>query len=175
MCREIKKSETNNKFRRLKNDEVYEGYQVICDAVFWLLSKGIKQWPRPIPFRLYEKWHRRGYNYGSFSGGEISLVLTAIPMNPPLWKSYLPDEPVTWLRMITLASPLHHEGLGKILLFDALRFFKEAGVKEVFLECACENEFLPNFYSFLGFEQVARGKKKCLAGIFDTALFRKQL
>ena len=139
-------------FRQLREDEFDAAYKVVCNDVAWMLSKGITQWPRPIPEKVYRRRHATGQNHGLFVGGELAVVVTLMKNHRPAeWSDHLPEKSFTYLA--TLASDPGHkgQGLGKLAVAKAEDLLRQQGQTMIVLDCCCGVGFLPGYYQSLGY------------------------
>jgi GNAT superfamily N-acetyltransferase len=141
-------------FRPLTAAEEAAGYQVICDTVDWLRSKGIKLWEKPLPRETYAARQQRGENYGLFVGGELAGIVSLVRGAAQQWAEELPDRRIMWMSTLTTANAFRGRGLGRQIVEQAISHLAGRGEKMLYLDC--KPGFLAEFYSGTGFEEVAR-------------------
>jgi|GEM_PF-106423 len=153
--------QTNRKsdqvFRQLTADEEAAGYQIICDTVDWLRTKGIKLWEKPLPREVYAARHQRGENYGLFEGGELAAVVSLVNGVPEYWRegaqaqtpSRRPADAPIWLCTLATATKFRGRNLGWQTVREALH---QLHGRDVYLDC--KPGWLVDFYRSLGFESL---------------------
>jgi GNAT superfamily N-acetyltransferase len=165
-------------FCRLTLAEFDAAYSIVCEATHWLLDKGIQQWLKPYPAKLYRERHEKGHNYGLFVGDELAVVVSLIggyASKPAEWREFLPESSVMWLA--TLASNPRFKGhnLGEVTLREAESYLLQQGHTQVWLDCFYGQGFLPNFYQTHGYQPVARKLLDSPHGPYDSVLMMKTL
>lgn len=165
----------NYQFRRLKPDELDAGLAIITEVTDWLLSKGIRQWAQPLPREVYAERHAKGENYGVFADDALAAVVTLMEHRPDYWKRWLPNTPYKW--MATLASSRKYKGqrLGELAIGEAEHFLALEGIPAIYLDCVYGDGTLPEFYTWLGYQAVARETLTFPWGTYDSILMRKSL
>ncbi len=162
-------------FRQLHDEELDPAYEIICGAVDWLLSKGIRQWTVPLPHRVWEKRQRDGENYVLVCEGELGVVLSLLREAHPYWKDRLGDDECWWLSTVTTASAFRGRRVGRYAIQEGARFLQDKAVEELYVDCAHGSGFLPRYYESLGFALLARKEIEYPLGTFDMVLMRKEL
>ena len=162
-------------FRRLHDDEVDAGLAIITEVTEWLASKGVRQWVAPLPREIYIQRQEQGENYGLLVDGELAAVVSLMDFRPDYWSDYLPKAPYKW--MATLASSRRFKGqrLGELAISEAEHFLSVDGVPAIYLDCVYGQGTLPEFYTWLGYQAVARKDLEFPWGTFDSMLMRKTL
>jgi predicted N-acetyltransferase YhbS len=162
-------------FRRLKPDEMDAGLAIISEVTDWLLSRGIRHWAQPLPREMYAQRQKNGENYGLFADKELAAVVSLIEYQPEYWQRYLPKSPYKW--MATLASARKYKGqrLGELAIGEAEHFLALDGTPAIYLDCVYGDGKLPEFYTWLGYQAVARENLSFPWGTFDSVLMRKTL
>ena len=162
-------------FRQLKNEELDAAYAVICDAVDWLLSKGIRQWTVPLPRGVWEQRQHNGENYALVCQGELAVVLSLLHEDHPYWKDELGGGKHWWLSTVTTTLTYRGQQLGRRAIAEAETFLRDKAVKELYVDCVYGSGFLPKYYKSLDFTLVARKDIEYPLGTFDMVLMRRKL
>ena len=84
-------------FRGLRSDELDTGYALHLEAYEWLKSRGSSQWAKPFPYEKYRLWHGQRLNYGFFSNGTLTSVLSIVEETDDRWHDYLQGRSVLWV------------------------------------------------------------------------------
>ncbi len=163
-------------FRRLHEDDFDSAYAILVEVTEWLLSKGVRQWMQPISRELYAQRQTDGENYGLFINDTLAAVVSLLNLRPDYWADELPDGD-SFMWMATLASSRKFKGqkLGELILSEAEQFLVLEGVPALYLDCIYGQGALPEFYTSLGYRQVARKNITFPHGTFDSVLMRKKL
>ena len=140
-------------FRRIMQDEIAEGYQLIVERTDWLNQKGIQQWKRPIPDSIIRQRQAEGHFYGYWVGGVLMAVVCLLEKSILDWGDKLP---VKLLCLATLASRLSYAGYGhgSNCVMSACEHARQMGYKKIYLDCVDNAKALPDFYIKLGFRQI---------------------
>jgi RimJ/RimL family protein N-acetyltransferase len=155
-------------FRPLTAAEEAAGYQIICDTVEWLRTKGIKLWEKPLPRKVYAARQQRGENFGLFVGGELAVIVSLVNGVPAYWRQEVegraPSRPPgqtnrprqsvalqktaapIWLCTLATATKFRGRDLGRQAVLEALHLLRE---RNVYLDC--KPGWLTEFYESLGF------------------------
>lgn len=155
-------------FRRLTTAEEAAGYQIICDAVDWLRTKGIKLWEKPLPRKVYAARQARGENFGLFVGGELAVIVSLVNGVPTYWDGCCrpllrsgdgasadsqgrpaPANQPIWLCTLATAIKSRGRDLGREAMREALQLLRG---RAVYLDC--KPGWLAEFYESLGFVAV---------------------
>lgn len=167
-------------FRQLNDSEEAAGYQLICDTVVWLKSKGIKLWEKPLPRDIYALRQKLKENFGLFVDGQMASILSIVRGSPECWwadfkqmedctSSYpsaegsnqrvkrngsSPSSPndVMWLCTLTTANSFRGWHIGRMTIEHALAFLAEQNETAAYLDCT--PGFLMSFYEELGFKAL---------------------
>ncbi|HVU12697.1 MAG TPA: GNAT family N-acetyltransferase [Phototrophicaceae bacterium] len=163
-------------FRRLNEDDFDSAYAILVEVTDWLLSKGVRQWMQPIPRDLYAQRQLEGENYGLLINDALAAVISLLHLRPDYWADELPNED-SYRWMATLASSRQFKGqkLGELILSEAEQFLINEGVPALYLDCIYGQGALPEFYTSLGYRQIARKNIEFPHGTFDSVLMRKKL
>ncbi|MBI1256286.1 MAG: GNAT family N-acetyltransferase [Chloroflexi bacterium] len=162
-------------FRRLHDNEADAGLAIISEVTEWLASKGVRQWAAPLPREIYIERQEHDENYGLLLDGELAAVVSLMEFRPDYWEEYLPKTPYRWLA--TLASSRRFKGqrLGELAISEAEHYLAVEGVPAIYLDCVYGEGTLPEFYTWLGYQAVARKDLEFPWGTFDSMLMRKTL
>jgi len=155
-------------FRQLIPAEEMAGYQVICDTVDWLRTKGIQLWEKPLPREVYAARHRRGENYGLFVDGELAVIVSLVNGVPEYWAAEAKGERLVWLSTLATATKFQRRGLGREAVREALHFLRG---RAVYLDC--KPGMLEEFYRQLQFEPVAQKSVAAPTGPVEAVLMRR--
>lgn len=129
--------------------------EIIGEAAAWLKEKGIDQWPSPPN----EHWRRRiaeqvdrGEYYLAYEGAQ------AVGVFGLAWKdAYWPDDGLAgYLHRLAIDNHKHRQGLGKVLLEEAMTLIGRQGRQFIRLDVSAENQRLRRYYESLGF--IYRGR-----------------
>jgi ribosomal protein S18 acetylase RimI-like enzyme len=135
-------------------DEEQAGYRVISDSVDWQKRKGIDLWDRPLPRDVYSARHRRGGNFGVFSGGDLLAVVSIVRGAPAYWTAEAGEPDAAWVCTLATAESHHGRGVGRAAVDMAVDYLKRRGEPEAWLDC--KPGFLEEFYKSAGFWRVRR-------------------
>ena len=137
----------SNVFRQLTPAEEAAGYQIICETVDWLRTKGIDQWRRPLPREVYAARQERGENFGLFVDGELAVILSLLNGVPEkYWRNEVTARDSLWLSTLATANRFRGRGLGRQAVIQASH--REPG-RNVYLDC--KPGWVVQFYESLGF------------------------
>ena len=142
-------------FRKLNLDEPDKGYAVLIEAYEWLNARGSNQWPKPFPLEKYRRWHEQGLNYGYFSDGVLSNVLSLVEEIDNRWHDYMPDACVMWIRAVAGSNQHRGRGYGKLAILAAAQKLVNEKQVPIYLHCYKGDGFLPKYYASLGFEALS--------------------
>lgn len=162
-------------FRRLRDAEFESAYAILSEVTQWLANKGIRQWHATLPRDLYEARHARGENYGLLVDGEMAAVVSLLEERPDYWAEHLPESNFKWLATLAAARKFSGQKLGELTMSEAEHFLAREGLGEIFLDCVYGNGALPNFYTSLGYREMARKDLVFDWGTFDSVLLGKRL
>ena len=158
--------------RPLRDQELDEGYAIICAAYEWLRSRKIRQWTIPLARSEYRRWHANGGNYGLFVGDALAVVLSLLEGGLEDWPDVEDCVPVLWLYSLATHERFKGRDLGKEAVRRALEVPRELGFA-VYLACVQGSGFLPAYYESLRFEVVGRETRTYGEhGEFDMVLMR---
>ena len=107
-------------FRKLLSRELDSGYAVLIEAYEWLNARGSGQWPHPFPYEKYCRWHELGLNYGYFSNGTLTTVLSLVEEADDRWRDYLSGASVMWVRAVAGSSWQRKNGFGRLAAFEVM-------------------------------------------------------
>lgn len=163
-------------FRRLKDHELEEAYSLHCRLVEQMLSKGIRQWLRPMAKKKFEERQERGENYGLFSEGIMKVLLSLVRRRDyHEWDDLFPDKETIWLNTVSVNPENKEKGLGKVAVEKAMEFLERQGEKNLYLDCVINDGFLVRYYKTLGFDLETEKRVTYRSGTFDMALMKKRL
>lgn len=165
----------NYLFRRLHDDELEIGYFIIVEMTEWLLNRGIRQWLQPFPPELYVERQDKGENYGLFVDDELAAVVSLIDTRPEYWAEHLPKTRFKWLATLASARKFKGHKLGELTMSESEQFLASEGLPAIYLDCIYGRGVLPQFYTSLGYYQVARKDVAFPNGSFDSVLMCKRL
>lgn len=145
----------SNEFRKLHPHELDSGYAVLVEAYEWLKSRGSAQWPQPFPYEKYRRWHEQGLNYGFFSDGGLSTVLSLVEETDDRWRDFFSGACVWWVRAVAGSNRHRRKGCGRLAIRAAVNRIVMAQQIPLYLHCFKGSGFLPSYYGRLGFEMLA--------------------
>jgi RimJ/RimL family protein N-acetyltransferase/aminoglycoside phosphotransferase (APT) family kinase protein len=138
-------------FRPLTAAEEAAGYQIICDTVDWLRTKGIDLWRRPLPREVYAARQERGENFGLFVGGELAVIVSLVNGVPEYWAAEVKAVQPVWLCTLATATEFRRRDLGRQAVSEALRLLRG---RVMYLDC--KPGWLEEFYRSLGFVELEK-------------------
>jgi RimJ/RimL family protein N-acetyltransferase/aminoglycoside phosphotransferase len=138
-------------FRPLTAAEEAAGYQIICDTVEWLRTKGIDLWRKPLPREIYAARQERGENFGLFVGGELAVIVSLVNGVPEYWAAEVKAVQPVWLCTLATATEFRRRDLGRQAVSEALRLLRG---RVMYLDC--KPGWLEEFYRSLGFVELEK-------------------
>jgi ribosomal protein S18 acetylase RimI-like enzyme len=154
-------------FSRLPDDQADVAYRIVCDAVEWLASRGIRQWTHPLPRDEWKKRQHSGENHGLTCDGKLAVVLSLIRETHPYWNQQLGADAHWWLSTVTTAPAFRGRRMGRRAIQEAAAFLRDDGADRLHVDCVHGEGFLPGYYESLGFDLVARRDIEYPLGAFD--------
>jgi ribosomal protein S18 acetylase RimI-like enzyme len=151
---------------------VEDAHRILVDAFDWMASRRIRQWTAAPPRDGYMRWQGQRFNYGLFARGRLAVVFSVVPARLDAWTSQPSrDGEVLWLMSLATAQAFRGLRLGERAVEAAAELSRP---RDLYLECAFGEGFLPNYYAALGFEQLDRAVKHYGEnGAFDMVLMRR--
>ncbi len=148
-------------FRQISDkSEIETAYSIICERTKWLNARKIKQWTEPLPRAEFDQRQAKGENYGLFQDNKLAAFLSLLNYPNPYWKDELGMIPECWLETLATALDFSGQEIGKKAVMKAINCLQGQGQSRLFLDCVKLNNFLPNYYSEVGFKKV--GEKDIL-------------
>ena len=141
-------------FRQITPVEAESAYSIICETVKWMHTRGIRQWTESLPKAVYEKRLRDGENFGLFVDSTVVVVLSLIQEAPAHWAEETGGTRLDWLCTLATGNAFRGRKLGEFAVRKAIETNRNAGINALYLDCARENGFLPNYYQSLGFQTI---------------------
>lgn len=162
-------------FRNIKDSELEYAYKIHCELVEKMLSKGIKQWLRPIDYEKLVDRQKKGENYGLFINDKLAVFLSITQRYDYHEWSYIMTEPGTyWLNTVSVNVNNREKGLGRLAIAYVFEYLKKIDISELYLDCVINDGFLVNYYKNLGFEVLSETVTEYRSGVFSLALMRKK-
>lgn len=167
------------KLRLLFDEEVEEVSEVHKRVVDLLLSKNIKQWMNPIPFKVFWDRQTRNENFGLFDehGNFLAYACISQKEHPIEWEESLSEHwgAMYWLSSVFVNPDHKQTGLGEQLLEACFNFLKSRNVRTIFLDCVINEGFLVNYYKRFGFSLLDEKYVRYRSGEFKMALMKKNI
>ena len=145
-------------FRNINDSELDQAYNIVCETVEWLQSKNIKQWIGPIPFEIYKKRQIKKENYGLFHDGILKVVVSIVFESISMWNDKIGSDKNWWIHTLATSNQYRGKKFGRILIQKAIKYLVAQNIENFYLDCMYGNGFLPNFYRWLGFQQILSRK-----------------
>lgn len=158
-------------FRALNPSELEDGYKILCEVSDWLNSKGIRQWIKPLPKEIYQKWQKNNQNFRLFFKDDLAVVLSLVSETVDKWQDHILEANPMWLSSVATAMKYKGHQLGKYAIKEACIYAKKHGIRKIYLGCVYDNEYLLCFYEEMGFKRIARKELEFPTGVFDIVLF----
>ena len=153
------------KVERASPDEVDEVVAVLSEAVSWLRSRGIEQWPDPYPAEWVAASIERGETYLVRLNGAVAGTITLRWDDPAFWGA----EPPVAGYVHGVAVRREFAGLGSRLLEWADEQVRDAGRELLRLDCRSDNERLRRYYEERGFVH----RRDATVADFQTSLYER--
>ena len=137
-------------FKPAQPDDLPLVIDILAEAAAWLQSKGVDQWPSPIP----DHWQQR--MAAKIEQGQIYTVginKNRFGIVGLAWQdAYWPDDgQAGYVHRMAVRSDVHGQQLGGMILFWAQMQVKKHGRQFVRLDCAAGNGRLRQYYEDMGF------------------------
>lgn len=125
---------------------------LLNEAAAWIKTKGIDQWPSPMPAHWRDGIQHRLQNgrfFLLYDSQQTAVATIAID-----WRShYWPDDgQAGYVRRMAVCDALHGCGLGTAMLDWAKGFVEENGRVYLRLDCLASNSQLCHYYQAYGFQ-----------------------
>ncbi|MCC7407150.1 MAG: GNAT family N-acetyltransferase [Phycisphaeraceae bacterium] len=144
-------------------------YAVLTRVTDWLNARGIRQWLRPLPRSVYERWQRQGCNYHYLVEGKLAAVVSLVTQVDQEWQTHTGPEPVLWVHALAVERTFAGRGIGR----SVMQAITQLRQQPLWLTCVNHQGFLPAYYRELGFTQVAEEQKDYgQFGRFNMTLMR---
>ena len=164
----------------MKDHDLDKAYGIICWQADYLRSKGINQYPVPYPTTV--ELHRRqekDYNFCLYdsSNDQIAVFASVIPSGiPDGWKDFEPTESYVWISSLFTSKEYKGNGLGYKMMSEIESKSKREGFRLALLDTHVEyGNFLVEYYSAIGYEEVVRRSIVYPTNTFQGALMKKRL
>jgi ribosomal protein S18 acetylase RimI-like enzyme len=158
--------------RLLDEDEVNQGFTILCDAYEWLHARDIRQWVAPIPKETYEEWQEQQANYGLFLNDQLAVVFSLVWEPLQGWPGVADRDAVLWLHALATSQQHRQSGVGRQAVRCALHSASVC-TDALYLIFARGTGFLSAYYESLGFKQLKRDTKSYGEyGSYDMVLMR---
>lgn len=157
-------------FSLLDESQVAESYALIGLAANWLQQHGRQQRVANITLPVYRQWQTKRANYAVTENQQVVGIVTLLEELLVEWPEFRSLGAVSMIRALVTHPNHRRKGIGIFALNEAI---KQAGEeRNVYLDCV--NDFLPAYYSQLGFEVVAQQKRYYSNDhSYDIVLMRK--
>lgn len=159
-------------FRKIKEDEVTEMFQMILERMKWMNEKGIKQWnvtnyDEVYPLSYYEKAQQDGEVFVLYNTETNHISAAAVLKNQD--ERWHDDKKAIYLH--NFVSRVKEQGTGTLFIEYAQNYAKSIGIDYFRLDSAKDNKSLANYYESQGFLP----KGTCVDGLYQGILREKEL
>ena len=159
-------------FRKIREDEICQMFQMIIERIKWFDEKGIKQWN----VTNYDKVYPKSYYQEKRKAGEL-FVLEDREKNQIVCGAVLKKDDNRWedkspaLYLHNFVSKIEEKNVGGIFLKFAEEYALKNEKKYFRLDSAESNKNLAKYYELHGFIPVGR----CEEGLYKGILREKDL
>lgn len=154
----------------LDDSQVADAYALIGLAANWLRRHGRKQRVANITLQNYRQWQTERANYVVTENQQIVGIVTLLEEQLDEWPEFRSLGAVNMMRALVTHPDHRQKGIGRFAVNEVIK--RCADKPSVYLDCV--NDFLPAYYSQLGFEVVAQQQRRYPNDdSYDIVLMRK--
>ncbi len=151
------------------NEKLEDAYNVLRATARWLQRRGQRQRISNTSLKAYLAWQSAAANFAVYAGETIAGVFS-LPVEEFFdWPEYSNLGPAVWLRALATHPDFRGRQVGEFAVKSALDIVNPG--EAVYLDCV--SDFLPGYYSRLGFETLSRQIREYPGeGAYDITLMR---
>ena len=138
---------------------------LLAEAVEWLGTRGVDQWPSPYPEHIVRESIDRGDTYLASLDGEPVATLAIYWDDPRFWGARPPD--AGYLHRLVVSRRAACQGLGARLVDWAGEHVTALDRQYLRLDCGAENGSIRAYYERLNFQHI-RDVEVVIAGAGST-------
>ncbi|WP_325201378.1 GNAT family N-acetyltransferase [Oscillibacter sp.] len=158
-------------FRKAKEEEVPQVFQLVLERMRWMDERGIWQWnvtdyDKDYPPSYYEKRRRRGELFVLEDAAGRLVCAAVLKERDARWSD---DSPAIYLH--NFVARAGESGAGGAFLRLAEEYALEKGKAYLRLDAAEDNAALAEYYESRGFSEAGR----CRDGLYKGILRQKRL
>jgi ribosomal protein S18 acetylase RimI-like enzyme len=147
------------------DDRFDEAFAVLHDVAVWLETLGRRQRITAITRDRYAEWQSKGQNHVVLDGSTVAGIFTVCEEQLTDWLESVPNTPLPFLRALATHPHYRGQGVGAIATQHAIR---QVAPEVLYLDCV--SDFLPSYYTSVGFHEVARQVRSYSDGDYDITL-----
>jgi ribosomal protein S18 acetylase RimI-like enzyme len=164
----------NLRFNLLTDNEVNDGYSLVCETSEWLQSRGLPNWK--MTYDVFTARIKAKCLHGAFVREELVGIISLMDSHyPEHWLDYLPQEKFLWLSTLHVSRRFAGRGVGEFLVSMSDNVARKNNIHWILLDRYYGNGKLPSYYEQLGYKWIDRRVTIFENCKHDNVLLHKQL